>query len=300
MKRLSGWRSVGALALVTLLVWLGLRGLPDGRLHVCFLDVGQGDAIFVRTPQGQQLLVDGGPSPTALLAELGDVMPYWDRTIDLVVLTHPDADHLNGLLAVLERYRVSAVLATAATYASPAAAAWQAQLAASPGTQQLTAAAGMQLQAGEAGLTVVHAPAAEQGRREIENDDSLVVRLDYGEVGVLLTGDAEGDAEREMMAAGAQLAATVLKVGHHGSNASTSSAFLAAVHPQLAVIQAGAGNPFGLPHPATLTRLEGVKVLRTDSDGRIELITDGQRLWTATSTSTSTSPSALTAAGREG
>src|SRR5450759_3982923 len=109
-ERLAGWPGVGLLAVVVAIAWLAGRGLPDGRLHVYFLDVGQGDAIFVRTPDGRQILVDGGPSPEALLNQLGEVMPFWDRSLDLVVLTHPDADHMTGLVALLERYQVTQAL----------------------------------------------------------------------------------------------------------------------------------------------------------------------------------------------
>ena len=109
-KWVSGWRLVVILALAAVVVWLALRGLPDGRLHVYFLDVGQGDAILVQAPDGRQILVDGGPSPTALLNELGDVLPFWDRSLDLVVLTHPDGDHITGLIPLLDRYRVGQVL----------------------------------------------------------------------------------------------------------------------------------------------------------------------------------------------
>ena len=130
----TGWRAAGVLAVVAALVWLAGRGLPDGRLHVYFLDVGQGDAIFVRTPDGHQILIDGGPSPAALLAELGRVMPFWDRTLDLVVLTHPDDDHQAGLFAVLERYRVAQVLDSAGAHAGRDAPIWQDLIARSGAT----------------------------------------------------------------------------------------------------------------------------------------------------------------------
>ena len=110
------------------------------------------------------------------------------------------------------------------------------------------------------------------------NDASLVLRVDYGETSLLLTGDAEAAAEQAMMDAGLPLAADVLKVGHHGSAASTSAAFLAEVAPQAAVISAGAENRFGHPSPAVLARLAGVQVLRTDEQGRVEVISDGKKL----------------------
>jgi competence protein ComEC len=282
-ERLAGWPGVGLLAVVVAIAWLAGRGLPDGRLHVYFLDVGQGDAIFVRTPDGRQILVDGGPSPEALLNQLGEVMPFWDRSLDLVVLTHPDADHMTGLVALSERYRVTQTLDDLGSEADPAqlkaAAAWLAQVA-RPGARRVVASPGMRLLIGKTSFTVLSAglngssPSAAG-----DNNDSLVLRLDYGTTGFLLTGDAEREAEAEMLRAGLPLRADVLKVGHHGSTRSTSAVFLSAVKPRLAVIQVGALNRFGHPQPDVLQRLADSRVLRTDQNGRIEVISDGEKLW---------------------
>ena len=281
--RLAGWPGIGLLALVVVIAWLAGRGLPDGRLHVDFLDVGQGDAIFVRTPDGRQILVDGGPSPEALFNQLGEVMPFWDRSLDLVVLTHPDADHMTGLVALMERYRVSQALDDLGSEADPAqlkaASAWLAQ-ARRPGTHRVIASPGMRLVIGKASLTVLSAGLTLPGPRSAaDNNDSLVLRLDYGTTGFLLTGDAEREAEASVLRAGLPLPADVLKVGHHGSSRSTSAPFLSAIKPRLAVIQVAALNRFGHPQPDVLQRLAGTRVLRTDQNGRIEVISDGAKLW---------------------
>ncbi len=265
----------GCLALCAVVAWLALAHLPDGRLHVYFLDVGQGDAIFIRAPDGRQVLVDGGPSPAALLDELGSLLPFWDRTLDMVVLTHPDADHMNGLLPLFERYRIATVLDTVQDGGQ--APAWSAALAAHRG-QRITARRGMRLALDELRMTVLH-PAEPLLPDMSDNAASLVVRLDYGETSLLLMGDAEQATEEVLLAAGQPLQADVLKVAHHGSGGATSVAFLAAVQPQLAVIQVGADNRFGHPHPDTLARLAPAQVLRTDQDGRIEITSDGRRLW---------------------
>jgi competence protein ComEC len=285
-ERLAGWPGIGLLAVVVVIAWLAGQGLPDGRLHVYFLDVGQGDAIFVRTPNGQQILVDGGPSPEALLNQLGEVMPFWDRSLDLVVLTHPDADHMAGLVALLERYQVTQALDDLGSEADPAqlkaAAPWLAQVS-RPGTRRVVASPGMRLVIGKTSLTVLSAglngpsPSAAG-----DNNDSLVLRLDYGTTGFLLTGDAEREAETEMLRAGLPLRADVMKVGHHGSSRSTSAPFVIAVKPRLAVIQVGAGNRFGQPQPDVLQRLAASRVLRTDQSGRIEVISDDEKLWLKT------------------
>lgn len=275
-KAFAGWRWVGALALVAAAVWLGVLGLPDGQLHVYFLDVGQGDAILIVAPDGRQILIDGGPSPTALLSELGAVLPFWDRHLDLVVLTHPDGDHITGLIPLLERYRVAQALDTPLAEDATLAVSWLEGLK-QAGIERIYAQRGMVLRVGAVQLTVLNPRAVPMtGTASDDNNNAIVLRLDYGRSSVLLTGDAEQEAEADMIAAGLPLAADVLKVGHHGSNGSSSAAFLAAVAPQIAVIQVGAQNTFGHPHPAVLARLSAAQVLRTDQHGRIEMISDGK------------------------
>mgnify|MGYP001283898356 CR=1 FL=1 len=269
-KLVTGRRLFLALAFIIAIGWAALRGLPDGRLHVWFLDVGQGDAIFIQTPDGRQILVDGGPSPSALAEELGEVMPFWDRSLDLVILTHPDADHAAGLIPLFDRFRVDTALDSLAPD-DPAGAAW---IEATTNISRQSATRGTQIKVGDALLTVLNPPAVPTG--ETGNNDSIVLRLDYGAASLLLTGDAEAEAEQEMLTADLRLAAGVLKVGHHGSAASATAGFLAAVQPQLAVISVGAENRFGHPAPALLARLGGTEVLRTDQQGRIELISAGQ------------------------
>ena len=274
-KLVTGPRVALALAFLAVLGWAALRGRPDGSLHVWFLDVGQGDAILIQTPEGRQILVDGGPSPSALNAELGEILPFWDRALDVIVMTHPDADHADGLISLFERYRIG-VAVDATGSESGSAAAWIDAVAAAGITRQ-TATRGLRLAAGGAALTALHPPAVNTA--DTGNNDSIVLRLDYGASSLLLMGDAELAAEQTMLAAGLPLRADVLKVGHHGSAAGTSAAFLAAVRPQLAVISVGAENRFGHPAPELLDRLSDVETLRTDQRGRIELTSDG-KTWT--------------------
>lgn len=277
-KIVTGRRALLALAFVAAITWAALRGLPDGlaegRLHVWFLDVGQGDAIFIQTPDGRQILVDGGPSPSALAAQLGEVMPFWDRSLDMVILTHPDADHSAGLIPLFDRFSVASALDALAP-GDPAGAAW---VAATANASRQSITRGTQIRVGGALLTALNPAAVPAG--ETGNNDSIVLRLDYGAASLLLTGDAEAEAEQAMLAAGLPLTADVLKIGHHGSDAGTTGEFLAAVQPQLAVISVGAENRFGHPAAGLLARLSGIDVLRTDQRGRIELVSDGEG-WTA-------------------
>ena len=289
LGRLKKWLSsgleskalVGAAGVLLALAFFAWRERPDGRLHVHVLDVGQGDAIFVRTPSGRQVLVDGGPSPSLLLSRLGQRMPFWDRSLDLVVLTHPDADHITGLVEVLERYRVDGVVYREMGCQEAVCARWD----------QLLEEDDVTVYRGEAGsyigldhgleMEVLH-PGPDLLIGEGFNDNSLVMRLRYGEVSILLTGDIEARAEERLLTDGVDLRSTVLKVAHHGACTSSTAAFLEAVDPEAAVISVGEDNDFDHPCDEVLERLRERTVYRTDEHGTVELITDGVRLWVET------------------
>jgi competence protein ComEC len=267
-------------ALVGLLLVAWMLGRPDGRMHVAFLDVGQGDAIFVQTPAGRQLLVDGGRYSSALLDELGRQMPFWDHSIDIILATHPDDDHIAGLVDVLERYDVSQLLTNGSLAESDPT--YEALLATAD-------ARGVPLHVAQTGesiildegirLDILHAGSAETS--ENRNDGSVVARLTFGDLALLLAGDAEASTETALLRSGLPLDATILKAGHHGANTSSSEPFLRAVSPQVVVISAGLDNAYGHPHPAMLARAlnAGATILRTDESGTLELITDGQKMW---------------------
>jgi len=271
---------MGGLVVLSVLVWVAVGGLPDGKLHVVFFDLGQGDAIFIQSPGGQQILVDGGPDPATLLARLGEQMPFWDRSLDLVILTHPDADHLTGLVPVLERYRVAQVFDALQPCRNTTCDRWQALLA-EKDVPVLDSRNGTQVTLdGGVTLSVLHPGpnwVADSGTNS--NNNSIVTRLVMGQISLLLPGDIEAEVERELVQSGQPLASTVLKAPHHGSDTSSSLAFVEAVHPQLVVISVGQGNRFGHPSPEVLARLASYIVLRTDERGSIEITTDGQQLW---------------------
>ncbi len=271
------------LAVVAILVSVTAATLPDGKLHTFFLDVGEGDAILIQKGS-QQILVDGGPSPQAIALELGKEMPFWDRTIDLVVLTHPHADHITGLVEVLNRYKVKQVLYPDFEYESPLYDEWLSLLK-EKDIKHTPARAGQQIDFGsEVTLEVLNPqrPIFAGTESDIDNN-GVVLRLEMGGVSFLLTADIMWEAEFELVTRRADLTSTVLKVAHHGSVTSTSKAFLAVVNPCLAIISAGEGNPFGHPSVEVMDRLEEKlgkeNIYRTDESGTIEFITDGRRLW---------------------
>lgn len=274
---------LGGAGVVALLIWLAVLAQPDGRLHVAFLDVGQGDAVLITTPGGRQILIDGGPSATELNWRLGQEMPFWDRSLDVVVNTHGDADHLAGLVSLLGRYTIDQVLVSGLPLENPLWQEWETSLAGT-GLTPVLGQAGMQLSLGDGVSASLLFPGPAGWNENSPNNHSLVLRLQYGRVSFLLPGDIEAVVEQELVRTGAPLAATVLKSPHHGAKTSSSVPFLEAVDPQIVVISVGADNRFGHPSPEVLERYaeRGVTVLRTDERGTIEFSTDGERLWVET------------------
>jgi competence protein ComEC len=250
---------------------------------VSILDVGQGDAILIQ--QGNlQVLVDGGPSPQAIALELGKKMPFWDRTIELVVLTHPSADHVTGLVEVLNRYQVKQVLHPDLDFESDIYGEWL-RLVEEKDIKCTIAQAGQQINLGKGVVIKVlnpQIPHSTGTESDIDNN-GMVLHISMGEVSFLLTADIMWEAEFELITHRANLTSTVLKVAHHGSDTSTTPEFLAVVNPQIAVIPVGADNPFGHPTPEIMKRLEeklgSENIYRTDEQGTIEFITDGEKLW---------------------
>ncbi len=271
------------LLLVAILVSVTAASMPDDKLHVSFLDVEQGDAILIQKGN-QQVLVDGGPSPQAISLELGNQMPFWDRTIELVVLTHPDSDHLAGLVEVLQRFQVKQVLYPDLESESPLYDEWL-KLIEAKNMKHTIAQAGQQIDLGKgAVIKVLHPQIAYLTGTESDIDNNgVVLRLSMDDVSFLLTADIRQEAEFELIADRVDLSSTVLKVAHHGSDTSTTPEFLAVVNPRLAVISVGTDNKFGHPSDEVLEKLKGrlapENIYRTDRHGTIEFITDGERLW---------------------
>ena len=269
---------------LNILAWLAFWELRQaGELEVTFFDVGHGDAIFIEIPSSgggvYQILIDGGPDDT-ILEKLGQEMPFWDRTINLIILTHPSTDHLNGLLMVLERYKVNQILWTGIKVRGSKYREWL-ELIAKENAEIFIAQAGQRIKLGENVYLDILNPIENLKGQEIKggraiNNTSIVARLVYGEDSFLFTGDIEKQAEKELLEREVFLDSDVLKVAHQGSRTSNSKEFIEAVSPEIAVIQVGKDNPFGHPHPEVLQTLEqfGAKILRTDIHGDIKIISN--------------------------
>lgn len=270
------------LVVIAILASAAIAVRPDDRLHVSFLDVGQGDAILIQKGN-QQVLIDGGPSPQAITLELGEGMPFWDRTIELVVLTHPHSDHITGLVEVLKDYQVEQVLhpnldSDLDIYDEFL------RLIDEKDIKATIAQVGQQIEFDGVVIKVLN-PQNQLllGTESDIDNNSVVLHISMGEISFLLTADLMWEGELELLSQRFVPQSTILKIGHHGSTTSTTPEFLAVVSPQLAVISVSEDNDFGHPQPDVIERLEievgSENIYRTDEDGTIEFITDGERLW---------------------
>jgi competence protein ComEC len=283
----------GGLALAAGLLWWAALTPSSDRLTVTVMDVGQGDAILIESPAGHRILIDGGPSGRAVSEALGRETSFWNKGIDLVVLTHPEEDHLNGLVTVLERYDVERILTSPVESDSAAYEAWR-QAVEREGALYYQAAPGEWFDLGRGARLEVLGPPTEpvKGGEDPLNNNSVVLRLTWGEVSFLLPGDLEKAGEEALLSEGEDVRSTVLKVAHHGAANATSASLLAAVHPAVAVISVGADNTYGQPSPQVLQRLGDSLVYRTDLNGRVKLSTDGERLWMEVDRAPTPSPAA--------
>ncbi len=271
-----------SLAVAVAMVWTANASLSDGRLRVSLLDVGQGEAIFIQAPGGRQVLVDGGQDPRELMRALGERMPFWDRSLDLVALTHPHEDHLAGLVEVIRRYRVDVVMDSAYSQESQVAAAWRAAVE-REGASTIWASQG-QVVTLDAGITleVLNPPQPLMiGTPSDVNNNSTVLRLSYGQVSFLLAGDLELEGELSLLDQGVDVRSTVLKVAHHGSGTSSSLEFLSEVRADIMLVSVAPDNPYGHPSPEVLARLvdaagDIARVLTTAQHGDITLVSDGK------------------------
>lgn len=266
-----------ALVVVGLCAWF--VNSQQAGLAVHFLDVGQGDAILIQTPGHNNILIDGGPDDT-VLEQLPKYLSWFDRKIDLVILTHPHSDHLFGLNQVLQHYTVGQVVMTDAVHNTPVYTEWLRLIQA----QQLPVLIinhPQTITVDDLKLQILYPDQSFANQAVVDlNDTSIVLQLIYGQTNMLFMGDAGVTVEEKLLAGNIDLSAAVLKVGHHGSDSASSSDFLQAVHPNLAIISNGLDNQFGHPSQRTLYHLQqlGISILRTDQHGNITVDSDGQTL----------------------
>ena len=276
--------ALGTLSVLLITVFfLHVNKETEGLLRVSFLDVGQGDAIFIESPSGRQVLIDGGKDGQVLGA-LEKELGFFDRDLDMVVATHPDADHIGGLIEVLKRYEVAHVLMTANVNDTPVYDAFvRAVEAERASIHYAFAGQAYALGVGEAGTTTLAILFPDYDPRDLESNlSSIVARLSYGEAEYMLTGDSPKEIEEYLVRKDPEiLISDVLKVGHHGSRTSTAESFVAAVAPTYAIISAGKDNSYGHPHKEVIDTLNtfGIQQGSTANEGSIVFLSDGRDVW---------------------
>lgn len=247
-------------------------------LKIIFLDVGQGDAIFIEAPSGNQLLIDGGPDKNILNA-LGRVMPFYDKSIDMIITTHPDQDHIGGIPEVLKNYNVSEYIDSGATSSTGTFLELQKEIEDKKIKTEI-ARSGDIIDLGQGVYLKIIYPENDLKSKDT-NDNSIIAKLFYGDSTFLFTGDAPSKVEQYLaMTDGDEIDSDVLKVAHHGSRNSLSSEFLSVVSPEYSIISAGENNSFGHPHKEIIDALNiiGTKILGTYEIGDIIFTSDGEEI----------------------
>jgi competence protein ComEC len=283
-RRLTAYTVIACGAILVVLIWATALSQPDGKLHVWFLDVGDGNAVLIQTPHGAHILIDGGPNPTRLRRGVGDALPFWDRSLDMLIITQPRNSAIDALPALLDRYEIKSVLTNGQSADSDSyqalARIWQAR-----GISVLAVSAGYRLVSGDnVTLEILH-PQVQPVANADSEDAGMVIRVSYGDASFLITSDLSARAEDIMLKAGWYIGSTVLMLPAHGSPTANSAVFLQAAQPQVAVATVGTGNRSGLPAPETVNLLREVTsgpLYRTDQQGTVEMTTDGHTLWIAT------------------
>ncbi|MBC7249438.1 MAG: MBL fold metallo-hydrolase [Anaerolineae bacterium] len=253
----------------------------DGTLTVLFLDIGQGDSILVFSPGGRTMLIDGGNSSRdANEVIIPTLQAHGYTQLDYLVATHPDQDHIGGLVDVLQEVPVHYALLTGQEHTTQTYENFLMQVSRLKNEGQLTpvqARRGTSLELDPALQVEVLAPDDEAVESLDTNNASIIIRLTYGTVSFLFTGDAEAEEESWLLAQGDDLRSQILKVSHHGSKAGTGEALLNAVQPEVAIISVGEGNRYGHPSSQVIERLvrRGISIYRTDEQGTITVTTDG-------------------------
>lgn len=261
-------------AFISLPFYFSSKQISDGSLKISFLDIGQGDSILIETPNHRLILVDGGPND-AVLNALSNILSFWQRTFDLVILTNPDRDHMDGLLHVLDRYEVKKFLISGVWKKNAFTKALLEKINAK-NVPLLLARSDEDFSFVDVTLDILFPPRIFTGEDVTVNNGSIVFMLQFENHRILFPGDAEEETEKWLTENIPDLSAEILKAGHHGSKTSSMEIFLKKVQPNVTVISSGKENRYGHPHEIVLQRLEkiGSKILRTDEFGTIQFTFD--------------------------
>ena len=273
------WYLLAILLFANFFIWNAIFiETRNGTLTVVFLDAGQGDAIFIEAPNGNQVLIDGGPNKS-VLRQLSKVMPFYDRSIDIVIATHPDKDHIGGLPDVLQRYTVDFILESGAKNDTGISRAFESAILQNK-IKRIFAKRGMAIMLGDDVFLNILFP--DRDVSEVEsNTASIVAQLVYKNTEFMFTGDSPKTIEEYLVFLdGEKLQSDVLKVGHHGSKTSSSEFFVGYVSPEYAIISAGADNNYGHPHKEVVEILNqfGSVILNTKDNGAIIFKSDGENI----------------------
>lgn len=278
LKKQLKWYFLLLIFIAMILVWYAVFRESRSGLTVYALDIGQGDAVFIESQNGNQILIDGGPNKK-VLEELGKIMPFYDRTIDAIILTHPHEDHLNGLIEILKNYKVGAVLEPGEQGKTSAYDEFE-KIIKEKNIPLFLAKQGTKINIDKNTEFNILLPIFNIPNGKIHNQ-MVAGKLIYGKNSFMLTGDMERNLEDYLVyTQKGNLKSDVLKIGHHGSRTSTSEEFLGFVSPKIAIISAGAKNKYGHPHKEVLERLKkfGAKIFRTDENGTVKIKSDGENI----------------------
>ncbi|MDP3057214.1 MAG: ComEC/Rec2 family competence protein [bacterium] len=269
---------IGILVAANFILWSVFFSIDSGNdLKVTFFDVGQGDSLLIETPNRGKIIIDGGPDKS-VLAKLGRHSSFYDRAVDILIITHPDSDHLAGAVEVAKNYDIGLILVNGKKCATKICAEFD-KIVEEKKIKVIAAQTGQKFDFGnniKMDIFMPNIALAASGKDE-DNNFSIISRLVYGADSFLFMGDAEDKEEIDLINAWPDLTAEVLKVGHHGSKNSSNQLFLEKIKPKFSVISVGAKNRYGHPTSEVLEKLEalGAKILRTDLSGDIRIKSDG-------------------------
>jgi len=274
--------SLAVLVVIALLVWLAVfQGVEQkDKLKLVFCDVGQGDAILIQIPKDYDILIDGGPDDSVLSC-LGENMPFYDRKIESIILTHPDADHSTGLVEVLERYEIGEVWLTGVSHDLADYTEFLSLIKEKNITRKTAKAGEIVFQDEKTKLKILYPKENLEGKKvSNSNNTSVVTRLVYQGFSAIFTGDLEEDKQKDLInQPSIEISADIFKVSHHGSANGLLTEFLSQVNPEVAVISVGENNRYGHPSPIILDKLKaisGLKIFRTDRQGDVKIFSDGK------------------------